>query len=127
VALFDKVKFWKKKEPPKLPSTPVPRTSSDPLAPSKDTHPPSPFNETPNPFEPQPHEKSPFETGHGQFQTPGLKDPDPLSMGPIPQPPQSPQKDMQLIQLKLDAIKTTLETISLRLERLEQAAGIERR
>jgi len=117
MSILDKVKFWKKEEKEsELPGTPFPgaESSQQGMFEKKPIEQPSPFEtKAPSPFEAPPRSPleppSPFEES--------------LSVGPSPKPPQT-GGNLEIINLKLDAIKNTLESINLRLERLEQAAGI---
>ncbi len=97
MSVLEKVKFWKKEPEQELPGTPFP--------------------------EPFTQEKHEFSSPFGE-----PKPPESLSLGaPIPQPSlqQAGGRDLDMINLKLDAIKNALESINLRLERIEHAAGID--
>ena len=107
MALLENLKFWKKDEPDELPGTPFPETSPIPPAPGGDI-----LEQTTPGAQPLPSEK-PFSFDKGD-----------LSLGTTPPPQQQGGRDLEIISIKLDAIKTTLESINLRLERIEHAAGI---
>jgi len=102
--------FLKKKKERDLPKTPFPGSDKSPY--SEDPLSSDPFGKSTMP--------SPFEAPK--------QDPSDLSLGPAPATPapSAGNRDMEMINLKLDAIKNVLENISLRIARLEEAAGIKR-
>jgi len=118
MGILEKVKFWKKEEKEsELPGTPFPGAEPSPQA----TFGQEPI-EQPGPFETKP--PSPFEAPPRSPLEPPSPFEESLSVGPSAKPQQAGGRDLEVISLKLDAIKNTLESINLRLERLEQAAGI---
>ena len=133
--MFDKLKFWKKEEDEfnDLPSTPFPESQnpagSDPFAaPQKDPFAHSPINdrsrEIPHPTQMPPVPAAPPEEQRGFSDRDfGIRPPEhappPQQTQPYQQTPGSLEQQMQMINLKLDAIKTAIENINMRMERLE--------
>ena len=116
MGILEKIKFWKREEHREdLPGTPMPGQVPQDL-----------YGQKPPESSPFEAPKSPFETGSSPFEQPKSFE-ESLSVGPTTPPPTSGSKDLEMINLKLDAIKNTLESINLRLQRLEQAAGVNQR
>lgn len=140
MGIFSKLMFWKKEEEPsdmggmddfggmgmpgEMPGMPGKETPGMPKQPGG-----MPGGETPGmpDFGAQPEAPS-----SPAFQTPRLEEvppgSSPPSYGPTPQPAQVKTegaysgKDLEIISLKLDSLKTTLEAINERLARLEKMA-----
>ncbi len=104
--MFEKLKFWEKKEEEPLGFDRYPTGIPDSM-PSWDT-----------PGTPEPNQGIP---GFASSTAPPRPMPQPQSfpsIQPLERQPEAP-KDLEIISLKLDAIKNALESINMRLERLE--------
>jgi len=122
--MFDSLKFWKKKTPAvetaALPETDLPKTPD--ITPPE--HPPSAFAEPRPKLPAMPGEEPGMPSaGLSPEQSPGFRRD--MRRLEVPQPPEvqsdlDANKDMQLINAKLDAIKAGIDHINARLDRLEK-------